>query len=125
MSITTGQQALIKRIVQMSTTADIVLPNGKAKGLPRYVIQASGGAQRTRTISGTTEAYPEIVVKVETGTEYATDNDTLISDLVTLFAVTTRFDGVTILDAPEVKPALPVTEGVYSVPVVIKGFYSF
>lgn len=125
MSITTGHQALIKRIVQMSTTANIVLPNGPGKDLPRYVIQAAGGSQRTATVGGITESYPEIVVQVETGTDYADDNDDLVADLVSLFAVNSRFDGVTIIDAPLPRPPLPVDRGVYSVPVIIRGFYPF
>ena len=56
MSITTGQQALIRRIVTMTTSANIVLPNGAGAGLPRYVVQAAGGTQRTATLAGLTDA---------------------------------------------------------------------
>ena len=122
MSLTDGQQALIRRIVEMTRTAGVVLPNGKDAPLPRYVIQAAGGTQRTATIGGKTEATPEIVVRVETMQgDYATDNDALVSDLVDLFAVNDRFECVTILDAPLPRPPLPVVDGVYSVPVIIRG----
>lgn len=125
MSLTAGQQALIRRIVTMTTDANIVLPNGPGAALPRYVIQAAGGSQRTRTTDGVTEARPEILVQVETGTDYATNNDALVAALVARFPVTANFDGVTIIDAPLPRPPLPVTEGVYSVPVIIRGFTSF
>lgn len=122
MSLTDGQQALIRRIVTMTRTAGVVLPSGKTTGLPRYVIQEAGGTQRTTTIGGKTEATPEIVVRVETAAgDYATQNNQLVSDLVDRFAVNARFDGVTILDAPLPRPPLPVSGGVYSVPVIIRG----
>ena len=125
MTLVTGQQALIRRIVTMTTSANIVLPNGPGRGLPRYVIQVSGGSQQNTLVRGTTEAVAEIVVRVETGTEYATANDALVDALVARFPVTEVFDGVTIRDAPLPRPPLPVTEGVYAVPVIIRGFTSF
>ena len=94
--------------------------------MPRYVVQVSGGGQRTATISGATESRPEIVVKVETAADgYATSNDTLVAALVAMFPVNARFDGVTILDAPQPRPAMPVTDGVYSVPVIVRGYFPF
>ena len=125
MSITTGQQALIKRIVTMTDPPNNVLQNGPGKSLPRYVVQVSGGSQRTATMAGQTDAVPEITVRVETGTEYATDNDVLVAALVARFRPGTRFDGVTILDAPLPRPPLPVTDGVYTVPVIIRGHFTF
>ena len=125
MSLTNGQQALIKRIVEMTTSANIMLPNGPGKTAPRYVIQEAGGAQRTRTIDGVTEAFPEIVVLVETKSKYTTDNNSLVAALVARFPVNARFDGVQILDAPLPRPPLPVVEGIYSVPVIIRGYMSF
>ncbi|MGI3168397.1 hypothetical protein ACRARG_04545 [Pseudooceanicola sp. C21-150M6] len=125
MSITAGQAALIRRIVTMTDPPNIVLPNGPGKGLPRYVVQVSGGAQRTMGVNGSTEARPEIVVRVETGTDYSTENDALVSALVARFAVGDLFDGVKITAAPSPRAALPVTDGVYSVPVVIRGNYHF
>lgn len=117
---------MINRLVSMAGATNVVLPNGAGKGLPRYVVQASGGAQRTATINGLTDATPEIVVRVETEADrYATENDTLVAALVAMFPVASRFNGVTILDAPSVRPALPAAGGVYAVPVVIRGQYSF
>lgn len=125
MSITAGQQALIRRILTMTTSANIVVPNGSAKGLPRYVVQASGGSQRTLGLSKITDARPEITVRVETGVwpdvQYSTLSDTLVAALVARFAVSDQFDGVTIEDAPSVRPPLPVTDGVFAVPVIIRG----
>jgi hypothetical protein len=126
MSLTVGQQALIRRIVTMTTSANIVLPNGPGAGLPRYVVQVSGGSQIRRTVDGTTEARPEIVVRVETKDgEYANENDTLVAALVARFPCNASFDGVTIIDAPLPRAPLPLADGVYSVPVIIRGFTSF
>lgn len=125
MSLTAGQQALIYRLVTMSGGTNVVLPNGPGKGLPRYVVQVSGGAQRTATLGGRTDATPEIVVQVETeADDYVTANNALVAALVARFAVGSRFDGVTITDAPLPRPAL-VGGGVYSVPVVVRGQTSF
>lgn len=124
MSLTDGQQALIRRIVTMTRTANVVLPNGSDEPLPRYVVQASGGSQRT--VGGRTEANPEITVRVETCSgKNATQSDELVAALVDRFPVHARFDGVTILDAPLPRPPLPDTDGVYSVPVIIRGRTSF
>ena len=125
MSMTEGQKALIGRILGMSTSASIAMPNGPSKECPRYAIQAAGGSQRTATIGGTTESNPEIVVRVETDTDYATENDEMVAALVARFPVNARFDGVIILDAPLPRPPLPVLDGVYSVPVIIRGRYYF
>lgn len=126
MGITTGHQALINRIVTMPDPPNIVLPNGPGKGLPRYVIQVSGGAQQTATLQGLTDSTPEIVVQVETEDGgYTTENDTLVEALVARFPVASRFDGVCILESPMPRAALPVTDGVYSVPVIIRGSYTF
>ncbi|HBT01653.1 MAG TPA: hypothetical protein DEB47_17755 [Citreicella sp.] len=128
MSITEGHQALIRRIVTMSGAPNIVLPGGPGKALPRIVVQVSGGSQRTMGLSGATDSTPEITVRVETAQKdaqgrdaYATANDALVAALVARFAVGGTFDGVTIEDAPLPRPALPVTDGVYSVPVIIRG----
>lgn len=125
MSLVSGQQALIRRIVTMSTAASIVLPNGPGASLPRYVLLEAGGSQRTRTLDGVTEARPEILVRVETETIYSTESNQLVAALVARFPVNSSFDGVKILDAPLPRPPLPVTDGVYSVPVVIRAFMSF
>lgn len=120
MSLTDGQQALINRIVTMSGAPNIVVPEGPGKGLPRYVVQVSGGSQSTIGASRVTDARPEITVRVETEKgSYATDNDALVKALVARFAVGDTFDGVTILAAPLPRP--PIPGAVYSVPVVIRG----
>jgi hypothetical protein len=121
MSISTGQQALIRRIVTMTTDANIVLPNGSTHNLPRYVVQSSGGSQRSLGASGLTEAFPEIVVRVETVADaYATQNDQLVAALVARFSVGDVFDGVEITEAPLPRAPLGMSE-VYSVPVIIRG----
>ena len=125
MSMTNGHQAIISRIVTMSGAPNVVLPNGPGKDCPRFVVQEAGGSQRTATVAGETDAYPEVIVRVETDTAYATENNALVAALVARFAPGSRFDGVTILDAPLPRAPLPVTEGVYSVPVIIRGRISF
>lgn len=125
MSLTTGQQALIRRVTTMSAPPNVVLPNGKGKPLPRYVVQASGGSQSTFDLSGTTDSRPEIVVRVETeADEFATENDSLVAALVARFKPGDEFDGVEIMDAPLPRPPLE-GDGVYSVPVIIRGRYIF
>ena len=120
MDITDGQLALMQRVATMPDAPNIVWPDGPGAGSPRFVMQASGGSQRTFTIRGTTEANPEIVVRVETDEgDLGRANKELVSRLVARFPVTLRFDGLTILSAPEVRPPLPATGGVYSVPVII------
>lgn len=128
MSITLGQQALIDRITTMVDPPNIVLPGGEAFGLPRYVVQVAGGAQQRETVGGLTRANPEIVVRVETKTvtdagafALTTESNDLVAALVARFAVGDTFDGVTILEAPLPRAPLPVTDGVYSVPVIIRG----
>jgi len=117
-----GHQALIRRIVTMDGAPNVVLPSGPGKPLPRYVVQEAGAAQRTMGVGGQTEANPEIVVRVETvGSAYATENNTMTQALVDRFGLGERFDNVTITQAPRVTPPLPVTDGVYAVPVVISG----
>ncbi|WP_343502137.1 MULTISPECIES: hypothetical protein [Roseobacteraceae] len=129
MSITAGHQALIRRVVTMADPPNIALPNGPGKGLPRYVVQAAGGAQQPATISGKTRAFPEIVVRVETKAwpvgQYAIESDALVAALIARFPVGVKFDGVKIDRAPEARTALPVTDGVYSVPVIIRGTFTF
>ncbi|MBN8189551.1 hypothetical protein JF540_22965 [Salipiger thiooxidans] len=125
MSLTEGQQALIRRIVTMGGGTNVSLPNGPGKALPRYVVQAAGGSQRTLGLSKVTDARPEISVRVEVAAwpdgQYATQSDTLVAALVARFAVADQFDGVTIEDAPNVRPPMPVSDGVYCVPVIIRG----
>lgn len=109
----------------MPNPPNIVLPNGPGAACPRYVVQEAGGAQRTRTLDGVTEALPEILVRVETDSEYTTENNELVSRLVARFPANSRFDGVIIREAPLPRPPLPSESGVYSTPVFIRGFMSF
>jgi hypothetical protein len=126
MSMTDGQQALIRRIVTMDDPPNIALPNGPGVGLPRYVIQEAGGSQNTFDMAGTVESFPEIVVRVETEDgEYATENNALVKALVARFKPGSRFDGITILDAADPRPPLPGGGDVYAVPVIIRGRYVF
>lgn len=121
MSITDGHQAIIRRIVTMATSAAIALPNGPSKSLPRYVVQAAGGAQTSADMTGTTRAFPEVVVRVETHAgQYATEADAMVKALVQRFPVGAVFDGVKIDTAPDVRPALP-GDGAFAVPVIIRG----
>lgn len=126
MSVTDGHQALIRRLVTMTTTASIALPNAPgAPGVPRYVVQEAGGGQNTYTLDGDTNARPEIVVRceVEADTDAAAAN-ALAKALVDRFAVGSKFDGLTVLQAPNVRPPI-VADGIYAIPVVIRGFMTF
>ncbi|NDV52108.1 hypothetical protein [Salipiger sp. PrR003] len=129
MSITAGHQALIRRVVTMTDPPNIVLPNGEGKGLPRYVVQAAGGAQTPADMTGKTRAFPEIVVRVETKAwpagQYFIESDALVAALVARFPPGAKFDGVKIDRAPDVRPSLPVTDGVLSIPVVIRATFIF
>ncbi|WP_156127774.1 hypothetical protein [Pseudooceanicola atlanticus] len=125
MSLTAGQQAMIARIINMPGRPNLVLPAGPAADCPRYVVQEAGGAQRTVGLDGHTDSTPEIIVRVETNTKYSVENAELVAALVALFRPGDRFDGVTIIDAPLPRPALPTTRGIYAVPIRIRGQYSF
>jgi hypothetical protein len=85
------------------------------------VIQVSGGAQNAMGLDGTTDAHPELVVRVETPADgFATDNDASVAALCALFPVGDRSTGVAIDKAPQPKAPVPYA-GVYSVPVIITG----
>jgi hypothetical protein len=124
MSLATGQQALISRITSSLGHVNIVLPNGQPTELPRYVIETSTTEQKAADISGAVEATIEIKVRVETQKgEFATENDGMVNDLVDLFRIGDRFDGVTIIEAPVLEPA--EMGAIYAVPVTIKGIFAF
>jgi len=126
MSMTDGHQAIIARIVAQAGATGVALPNGAGVGLPRYVVQEAGGAQRTVTLSGLTDARAEVVVRVETAADgYATANNALVKALVQMFPPGLRFGAMTVLQAPDVRPPLPVTDGVYSVPVIVRAEFTF
>ena len=125
MSAAKAEQALINHVVTMASVAEVVVPQGEMKGLPRYVIRAAGAGTRTFDLSGTTEADVEIVVSVETDTgQYVTESNTLSDELETRFRPGTRITHggvtVTVLRPPETRPPI-VGDGVYSVPVIIRG----
>lgn len=126
MSMTDGHQAIISRIVSEAGSTSVVLPQGPGKGLPRYVVQEAGGAQRTITLEGDTFATPEIVVRVETVSgQYATENNALTKTLVQMFPPGLVFGDMKVREAPDVRPPLPATDGVYAVPVIIRAEFSF
>lgn len=128
MSLSDGHRGIISRIVG-SASVNVVLPNGPGKGLPRYVVQEAGGTQRTATMAGLTDAVAEVVVLVETSSgAYSTQSNSLISELVDMFRPGVRFGGPTemvIVEAPDVRPPLPDTGGVYSVPVIVRAHFNF
>jgi hypothetical protein len=111
MSITAGHQKMIRHLIGMTTTANIVLPNGPGAGLPRYVVQVAGGLQQTRTIDGVTQAQPELVVSVETEAgAYTTRSDEMIEALVQRFAANTRFEGMMVRGG-SLPPPTPSRDG--------------
>lgn len=125
-SLTAARGAIISRILGMASPPNIMQPNSPVtKDPPRFVIQNAPQLIQTATIDGTTRADFEIMVRVETAAgEYGTDNDALVQALIDLFPVTARFDGVTILRAPDPRPSY-VDGGLYVTPVYFRGFTSF
>lgn len=126
MDITDGHDAIIRRIVAMADGASVITPNDhKGGALPRYIVQEAGGSQRTFGPHGETEARPEIVVRCETESDTGTlGMKALIARLYEMFPVGERIEDVVILDAPSPRPPLP-GDGIYAVPVLIRGYMSF
>jgi hypothetical protein len=84
------------------------------------VVQEAGGRQTRFGLDGKTEAYPEVLVRVETESgEYSTEASNMVRALVGVFPRGTRFGDYTVLDEPDVRPPLPVSDGVYAVPVYV------
>lgn len=126
MSQTDGHQAIISRMIAELSGSNIVLPNGPGKSLPRYVVMEAGGRQTPATLDGTTDAYPEVVVRVETRAGvYATQNNNMVSALVDAFPLGLQFSGMRVHRAPDVRPPLPIQDGVYSVPVIVTAQFNF
>ncbi|WP_422073872.1 hypothetical protein [Tranquillimonas rosea] len=120
MSLAAGQLALMKRVATMPDAPNVVWPNGEPADLPRLVMQPSGGGQSVATISGVTDATPEIVVRVETESgQFTGASDALVAALMDRFKPGDRFDGVRIIAAPQ--PRAPIEGTPYVVPVVIRG----
>jgi hypothetical protein len=126
MSLTDGHQAIISRIVTEASGVSVALPNGPGKSLPRYVVQEAGGSQRTTTLEGLTDAVPEVLVSVETEAgKYATQNNQLVKQLVQMFPPGLVFGNMKVRVAPDARPPLPVSDGVYAVPVIVRAEFSF
>lgn len=129
MSVTNGHKAIIARIVAQAGATAVALPNGPGKSLPRYVVQEAGGTQSNSMVAGLTDADAEVVVRVETVSgSYATQSNDLTAALVAMFPAGLRFGtspAMTILTPPNVRPPLPVIDGVYSVPVVVRARFTF
>lgn len=127
MSIATGHDAIIRRIINEFTGGNIVLPNGPSKDLPRIVLQEAGGVQLPFGLDGKTLSYPTVLVRVETDAgNYSTEATTIVNEIVSLFQPgIPAFDDVTVDRRPDVRPALPITNGVYAVPVYVRGRYVY
>ena len=124
-SITEARSAVISRILGMTGRPNVIQSNAPSKDCPRYVIQNAGQILQTATVDGTSRVDLEVLVRVETDAgDYDTENEALVQALIDRFPVTTRFDGVTVLRAPEPRPAL-VADGIYITPVYIRVFTSF
>lgn len=120
MSIPDGHDAIIRRARQELSSTNFVLPNGPGASLPRYVVQEAGGRERTLGLDGATEAFPEVLFLAETEAGvYSGGTSNLVRALVQVFRPGTRFEGCTVLVPPDVRPPLPVADGVYSVPVYV------
>ncbi|MEO0721950.1 MAG: hypothetical protein AAFY43_07345 [Pseudomonadota bacterium] len=127
MSITTGQNALINHFLGMSPSEGVVLPNdrGLPAPPPRYVVQVTAGSQQTLDFDGQVDARPEIVIRVDVDADTGvSQSQAMVDALVSRFAVNTKIGDVLIS-----QPAFPQgplsANGVYSIPVIIRGRYCF
>ena len=120
MGIVQAHNAIIARIQQQLAPANVVTPDSGHLNLPRYVCQPAGGTQLPLGVGGLTEAFPEVVVMVETSSAASVSvNNTMVSALVDLFKPGLIFSGVTVDQRPQVRP--PLEDGAtYRVPVVIR-----
>lgn len=116
------QQILIRHVAEMAVRPPIVFPNmADTPPPPRFVVQISASAQSTMGISRTTDATAEIVVLVQTEEgESAVPNDDLVNLLIDRFPLGANVEDVFIQEAPLPRPPL-IGDGVYSVPVIIRG----
>lgn len=116
------EEALIRRFLAMPTSYQRLRPNeaGNLTG-PAYVIEVSGTAQATLGMSRMTEGNVEIMIRVDTPeNQYATLAGQMVRAIVDHFQIGDRFDGVTITERPT--PRTPYkANGVYSVPVLVRG----
>lgn len=122
MSVIDIEQALIRRFLAMPTSYKRLRPNEAGNiTAPAYVIQVSAASQVTMGMSPLTEAMGEIVVRVDTPeNQYATLSNQMVQAIVDWFKIGDRFDGVTVTERPSPRP--PFSEnGVYSVPVIVRG----
>lgn len=127
MSLAIGHQKIIARLIdELPSGSNIVLPNGPRKDLPRYVVMEAAGRQRPVTLDGVSDAYPEVVVRVETQAgAYSTESSAMVQAIVDAFPLGLHFSGMVVHEAPASRPPLPVRDAVYSVPVVVTATISF
>lgn len=121
MSATTAQNALIQRLQTMPDRPAIAYPNGPHVELPRIVIEVPGAAQRGFGTDGSTLSVAEIVARVEIEANALDAGATAITDgIVAHFPPGLSLAGAQIREAPQSR-ARYTADGVYHIPVVIRG----
>ncbi|MEL6170494.1 MAG: hypothetical protein AAFN44_03430 [Pseudomonadota bacterium] len=126
MNVMAIQDKLLARLQSMPGRPPIAYPNGPlVKDLPRIVVQYVPSAQRPFDMSGQTQVDAEINARIEVEQHTTTKKvGTIVAAIQDHFRPTTRFDDVTIMQAPDPRPAIP-GQGVYAVPVIIRGRADF
>lgn len=123
MSMSGAHVAIMERVSQMPGAPNIVWPDDDGtlpSDPPRFVMQAAGGARSVLGLSRATEGGPEVNVRVETASgKFAKVSNSLVAALEAHFAVGTEFDGLKIMEPPDVRPARS-EDGLYIVPVYIR-----
>lgn len=128
MSKSDAHLAIMKHLATMPDAPNVVWEDddgSTSQALPRIVLSSAGGAQRLVTIDGVTAADPEVLAMVETSKgDFGRTARTIVNQIYARFTPGTRFDGVTIRDAPDERPALS-DDSLFRLPVYIRGFTSF
>jgi len=121
-----AQNALLARLQAMPGRPPIAYPNGEiVKALPRLVVQVVAPAQRTFDMEGQTQADAEIIARIDVKPHRDGDDvNPVLAAIQEQFRPATKFDGVTIMEAPRPAPAF-TADGAYSVPVIIRCRFDF
>lgn len=125
-SVVDAQNALIRRLQTMPDRPAIAYPNGpRVTELPRIFVQVVTPSQRPFGMDGQTQVDAEINARIETeGDQLDTEANSILAAIQAHFRPSTRFDDVTIIEAPRPAGAYQ-SGGVYHIPVIIRGRTDF
>ena len=126
MSATLAQDALIARLKAMPGRPTLAYPNGpQVSVLPRIVVDVPSASERAVGVSSITQGDAEIIARVETlDGQLDTEAKNIVQAIVDRFPVGLRTECVTITQAPTPR-ARYSADGVYHIPVIIRGRYHF